>query len=215
MRPSSLVVQHLLAQAESELLLREAAIGRNVAGKQRQVVDAPHPDAVAGDLHGQVLERGTQVIGRAVFRLLVIDLHQVAVRVVETVGRSAADVAFLPADPQARGRDRLDAPLQRLGRRGTPGDASDAGVLRFGELERREGVIAVGAQVDRHAAVVNDLHAENIAKVPEGPGRIRREQLDAAQMRDVLDVAFVLGHDVLPVVRARDYPGNDAPSRFA
>ena len=143
-----------------------------------------------------------QLRRRDEFLLLVIDFHAVAVGIAEAVGAAAAEIAVAPADAEARVFERLGATLQRLRAGRAPGDAADAGIAGGGELQRRGGVVAIAAQVDRLLGLVHRLHAEQVAEIPQALVGHRREQLHAAQMRDVVDRLGLRGHDgLLPLPR--------------
>ena len=122
----AVVVAHLLAQLEAEQFLREFAVGLDVLGEQREMIDAPHADAAAGIFLRQVLQVRMQVGGRDEFLLLVIDFHDVAVGIAEAERAAAAEIAVGPAEAKTGVRDRLGAAFQRLRARRAPGDAADA-----------------------------------------------------------------------------------------
>jgi hypothetical protein len=179
--------QDLLVEAEAERGLNERAVRRHVAREQREMVRAPHVHAFRGVPHRQVLERRAQVVRCDVLLLLVVDLHEVAVGITEAIAPAAAEVAVDPAQPEPGRLDRGDAPRERLGAHRAPGDAPHAGLRGGGQLERARRVIAVAAQVGRLPGDVHDLHAEHVPEVPEAPVQLRRQQLDVAEVRDVLD----------------------------
>jgi len=89
-----------------------------------------------------------------------------AVGIVETEGAAATEITIAPADPEAGRRDRLGAALQRLRARRPPRNAADTGIGRSGQLQRRGGVVAIAAQIDRVAGFVHRLHAEQVAEIP-------------------------------------------------
>jgi hypothetical protein len=51
------VVTYLLAQLEAEQFLREFAVGLDVLGEQREMIDPAHADAAAGIFLRQVFQR--------------------------------------------------------------------------------------------------------------------------------------------------------------
>lgn len=189
---AAVVVEHALVQAQAQGRLGEGAVGADVAAEQRQVVDAPHVDAAACVAHRQVLQRRLERRRRAVRLLAVVDLHQVAVRVMEAEARAAAVVAIGPAEAQVLRLDRLHAPLQGGWARCAPGDAADAGLRRRGQLEGAGGVVAVTTQPGRAAALVHQLqpqYVDEIAQALVEPGGL---QFHRAQVGDVVD-RLVLG----------------------
>jgi len=125
----------------------------------------------------------------------------VAVGIAEAVARAAAEVAVDPADPLARRFDRLDAPLERRRADRAPRDATHPRPGGGGQLERARRMVAVPAQVDGLPVDVHDLHAEHVLEVPQAPVELGGEQLDAAEMRDVLDPFGGRGHGKSPRAR--------------
>ena len=192
----AIVEAHLLAQAEAQGALGELAVLGDVVGEQRQMVDAAHAGAAAGELLRQVLERRAQVLRRLVFLLLVIELHDMAVGIVETIGPAMAEIAVGPADAQSRFLDRFGAALQCLGAGGAPGDAADAVALLGAQLDRARRIVAIAAQIDRMLALVDDFHAQEVAEIPERLLGLRGQDLDMAQMGDVLDRLLSVVHDL-------------------
>ncbi len=159
------------------------------------MIEVAHADAAAGIAVRLVLQRGLDLRRRRVALRLVEELDPVTVGVEEAVRGAVAEVAVEPLPGDAAGLQRRDPPLQRLGAVGAVGEVPDARLRRRRELERRALVVAEAAQVDRVAALARDLHAEDLAEVEEALLRLRREQLDVREMRQVADR---LGHARYP-----------------
>lgn len=86
------------------------------------------------------------MVRRPVTRYFVVDLHLMPVRIAAAVSPAAAELALVPAYPQARAPNRRGAALQRLRADGAPGDAAAAGMPGRGQLERGRGVVAVAGR---------------------------------------------------------------------
>jgi hypothetical protein len=164
------------------------------------MIDTAHADAAPGVFLRQVLQRRMQRRWCDEFLLLVVDLHDVAVGIVKAVRAAAAEIAVAPADAEAGLVDCFGAAFERLRARRAPGDTADTVGWRFGKLESRGRVVAVAAHIDRRAAGMHDLHAEQIAEVPEAPVGRGGEELDTAEMRDVVDRFSLRRHARLPLV---------------
>ena len=95
--------------------------------------------------------------------------------------------ALRPALASARRLDRRDAPLERRVARRAPRDRPDARALGGGQLERRALVVAPRAEVDGVAHALDLLHAEDVDEEVDGSRQVRRQELDAAEVRDVVD----------------------------
>ena len=142
-----------------------------------------------------VLQRGPQLRRRRVSLGLVEELDAVPVRIAEAVGRAVAEVAVEPVPVDPAGLERRDPARERLRAVGAVGEVADARLRGGGQLERRALVVAEPAQVDRVSVLARDLHAEELAEVVEALVRLRRQQLDVREMREVADG---LGHARYP-----------------
>jgi hypothetical protein len=58
------------------------------------------------------------------------------------------------------------------------------------EFQGAGGMVAPAAQIDRTARFMDDLHAQHIAKEPQAFLPDRRQQLDVAEMGDVVKHAI-------------------------
>ena len=69
---------------------------------------------------------------------------------------------------------------------GAPGNAADARCTCLGQLEGRCGMVAPGAQVDAGSGAMDDSHSQNVLEIPETALGLWREELDIAEMGDVM-----------------------------
>ncbi len=151
------------------------------------MVEPAHVDAAGREALGLVLQcrfergRGRVPLG------LVEKLHPVIVRRARDEGLALAEIALGPADAEARGLDRLDAPLERLRAPGAEREMPHARLLRRRELQRVVQVIVVGAQINRVALARGLLHADHLDEEPQALVGLRRQHFDMRQMRDVVD----------------------------
>jgi hypothetical protein len=175
-----------LVEAVAERLDAEPPVGADAGGEDVDVVQALDRTAAPGVAPGHVLERGAQVRRRFVARALVVELEAVAVGVAEAVGRAAGVIAVDPPLSQPGGLDRGDAALQALRARGAEAEDAHARGLGRRELQRPGLVVAPAAQVGRSARLVLDLHPDDVDEEAQARVFRRREQLDRAEVRDVV-----------------------------
>src|SRR4029077_7647240 len=150
-------------------------------------VEVANADAATGIAVRLVLGRRSQVRRRRVALRLVEQLEAVAVGVREPVRPAVTGVAVEPGALDSGSLQRRDTALERLRRVRAVGEMPHARLRRGGQLERRALVVAEAAQVERVSALARDLHAEKLAEVEEALLRLRREQLEVREMRDVAD----------------------------
>src|SRR5215207_6623609 len=92
----AVVEYDVLPQLEPQVLLHELPVRRHLLAQHVYVVQPPHPHAPARMPLGLVLQRGALVLGSAVLLSLVVDLHQVAVRIIKAVGWTMARIILDP-----------------------------------------------------------------------------------------------------------------------
>jgi hypothetical protein len=182
------VVEHdLLGETKAERLLEELAIGLDVRGQAVEVVKPAHVHAPARDALRLILQGGPQIFRRLVPLGLVVDLQQVAVRIVELVGRTMAQFALVPTDPEARLLQRRDPALQRLRAARPERRVTQAGRVRPGQLKRVALVIVPASEIHRLTLPSALGHAEYVHEEAQRFVRLRRQELDMAEMGHVHD----------------------------
>jgi hypothetical protein len=149
------------------------------------VIEVTHAGAAARIALRLVLERRLQLGGRLVALRLPEHLQAMAVRVVEAVRRAVTDVAVEPRPVDAGLLQRVYPPSERLGAVCPVREVPEAGLGRGRQLERGPLVVAESAQIDGVAALGRHLHAEELAEVGEALVRLRRQQLDVREVREV------------------------------
>jgi hypothetical protein len=180
------VVEHdLLGEPKAQIGFEEFAVAGDVGGQAVEVVEAAHVAAAGRIALGLVLQRRFLVRRRRVPFGVVIELDQVAVRIPAREGLAVAEIAVVPADVEARARERRGPPLQRLRAAGAERAMPEPRCPRWGELEGIALVVVPAAQIDAVALLAALGHAHDVDEEPAAVLEFRRQDLDMAEMGDV------------------------------
>ncbi len=192
-----------LGAAQPERALEEFAAGADIHGEAVEVVDPPHVHAARRIALGLVLQRGAAIGGRVVPLRLPVELEDMAVRVAEAPGRAVAEVAVDADDVAALGPQRGEAALERGGAARAEGGVPEARGGRGGELQRVPLVVVPAAQKDAVTLRAAHRHAHHVAEEGEALLRLRRQQLDMAEMGQVHDRFGRVHRFLLPAAAGR------------
>src|SRR5271166_277658 len=187
-------IEHdLLGETEAEIFLKELAVRLHVDGEAVEVVEPANAHPARGIALRLILERGAKLLGRLVPARLVVELHDVAVGIVETISRAMAEPSIDPVNPRARPLDCVHTALKRPGA-SSPESHMPKGRRAGGrQLKRKLLVVVPGAQINRVALPAALGHAHDIDEEAQTFLRFWRQELEVAEMRHIHDRLSVHG----------------------
>src|SRR5271165_2566619 len=172
----------LLGQAEAQIILEEFAVGLDVDGEAIEVVESAHVHATRRIALGLVLQGRTQV-GRCLVPFgFVIQLDDMAVRVMEAIARSMPEFAFMPTDAGAGSFDRLDTALQGLRAACAKSRVAQGRYIRCRQLKRIALVVVPRTKIDGLTLAAALRHSHDVDKEAEAFLGLACQKLQVAEM---------------------------------
>ena len=168
---------------ETQVMLKEFAARGDPACVQVDVVEAARGGAAARLLLRSIAQGTSQFRGSLPALDLPEDLVEMTIGRTKAVGGTVTAIPIDPAHPLAGSRQSGRHICEVLGALGAPGDMTEAGTRRLGDLDAVVEKLAPAAQVDGLPLARRNLKAQLLFKERDRLAGSRAEDFDMSELR--------------------------------